>query len=320
VSWLVWRQHRAEAFALGLAVAAIAVALLVLGRPMHDLFPLGSARCAVPTVDVACRDGLARLQQDFGYAQPLLLLLNFVPLFIGAFLGAPLVAREIEGGTWQLAWTQAVPRTRWLAVKLAALGTVTVLLGAAFSAATTWYRRPLDLFGHFQLDGFDVTWLMPPVYALFAFTVAVAAGVLLRRSLPALGAALVVYVAVRVTVAGWLRPHFGRPELRIEGFPAGFDGGPVRTGNPQDWILRDGVRDATGHDIGELGTAILTHKASDAGLDPGSYLNGQGYRQFVVYQPANRFWTFQLIETGIYAALVAILLALVIWRIRRRAY
>ena len=42
-----------------------------------------------------------------------------VPAVVGAFWGAPLVARELEAGTHRLAWNQAVTRTRWLTTKLA---------------------------------------------------------------------------------------------------------------------------------------------------------------------------------------------------------
>ena len=217
MTWLTWRQHRGEALALGLMVAVIGIILLVLGLPMHDLFPLGANHCAVPPIDDGCRIGLTQLQQDYGYATPILTLLNLVPFAIGAFLGAPLLARELEDGTWQLAWTQAVPRMRWLAVKLTALGMLTVLLTAVFSSLTTWYHQPLDLLGRFEIDGFDVSRVVPLAYALFAFAVAAAGGALLRRSLPAMAVALVAFVAVRATVAVWLRPNY-RTSIRTLSF------------------------------------------------------------------------------------------------------
>ena len=34
-----------------------------------------------------------------------------------------------------------------------------------------------------------------------------------------------------------------------------------------------------------------------------------GFRSFVTYQPASRFWAFQGIETGVFVVLAAILLA-----------
>ena len=320
MTWLTWRQHRGEALALALLVAAIGVILLVLGQPMHDLFPMGAAHCAVPPLDHACGNGLTRLQLDYGYAQPMLILLNIVPFVIGAFLGAPLLARELEAGTWQLAWTQAVPRMRWLAVKLTTLSMLTALLATVFSALATWYRRPLDLFGRFEIDGFDVSGVVPVAYALFAFMVAAAAGVLLRRSLPALAAALVTFVAVRVTVAGWLRPHYRTPITLIEAIPAGSGAVNGGTGNLQDGILDQGISDAAGNHLNDLAASMVAHKALDAGMDPTTYLHDQGFHRWVTYQPADRFWTFQFIETGIFGGLATILLVLVIWRVKRRAF
>jgi hypothetical protein len=319
MTWLTWRQHRGEALALGLMVAVIGIILLVLGLPMHDLFPLGANHCAVPPIDDGCRIGLTQLQQDYGYATPILTLLNLVPFAIGAFLGAPLLARELEDGTWQLAWTQAVPRMRWLAVKLTALGMLTVLLTAVFSSLTTWYHQPLDLLGRFEIDGFDVSRVVPLAYALFAFAVAAAGGALLRRSLPAMAAALVAFVAVRATVAVWLRPNYRTPISLIETIPAGSGNVQIGTGNLQDGILGEGLSDATGNHLSNVAVSILDHKARDARMDPTTYLHDLGIHRWVSYQPADRFWTFQLIETGIFVGLAAILLVLVIWRVKRRA-
>jgi len=54
-----------------------------------------------------------------------------VPGLIGVLVGAPLIARELEYGTWRLAWSQTIPRTRWLAVKLALVTGGLIVLGAA---------------------------------------------------------------------------------------------------------------------------------------------------------------------------------------------
>jgi hypothetical protein len=320
MSWLSWRQHRAEALALCLLVAAIGAVLVLLGRPMHALFPMGADHCAVPPMDHACRVGFTRLQQDYGYATPMLILLNLVPFAIGAFLGAPLLARELETGTWQLAWTQAVPRMRWLAVKLAVLGTLTVLLTAAFAALVSWYREPLNLFGRFEIDGFDVSGVVPPAYALFAFATAAAGGALLRRSLPALAAALVTFVAVRVTVAGWLRQHYRTPVTLIDAIPPGSGDVATGTGDRRDGIIDEGVLDAAGHRLKDLAASMVEHKAVDSGVDSTTYLHDHGYQRWVSYQPAGRFWTFQLIEAGIFAGLAAILLALLIRRVRHHRF
>ena len=83
MTWLTWRQHRAEVFALTLTVAVISVVLVVLALPMHALSPDGDVAAWNEKIDVA------RIFTE---------LLVPVPLVIGVFLGAPLLARELESG------------------------------------------------------------------------------------------------------------------------------------------------------------------------------------------------------------------------------
>jgi hypothetical protein len=47
-------------------------------------------------------------------------------------------------------------------------------------------------------------------------------------------------------------------------------------------------------------------------------MQSAGFRQFVSYQPADRYWIFQGIEAGIFVALAAALLAVTFYVIRRR--
>ncbi|HEX8348125.1 MAG TPA: ABC transporter permease subunit [Actinoplanes sp.] len=319
MAWMMWRQHRTEVLALAIGLGVVAVALLVLGRPMHALFPLGSGRC-VTLPDQACRSALASLQEDYGYSTIVLISLNVAPYAIGGFLGAPLLARELEGGTWQLAWTQAVPRRRWLVVKVVVLGTISLLLAAGLSAVIAWYRRPLDLLGGFDITGFDLTGITPMAYTLFALALGVAAGAVLRRSLPAAAAAFVFFVTVRFTVAGWIRPRFITPVTRVEAFVPGSGDLTHGTSNVRDMVLDQGFVDAGGRHITGLGAVIMEGKAREGGGDPTVYLHDHGIQRWVVYQPIERYWTFQFIETVSFAVLALLLLTLVFWRIRRAAF
>ena len=65
--------------------------------------------------------------------QLLQLLVIAVPALIGIFWGAPLIGRELETGTHQLAWNQTVTRTRWLAVKLTVVGLASIATAAILS-------------------------------------------------------------------------------------------------------------------------------------------------------------------------------------------
>ena len=57
---------------------------------------------------------MGRAYEPTQTAQLLLRLSELAPFAVGILLGAPLVAREIDGRTAQLAWTMSRSRTRWL--------------------------------------------------------------------------------------------------------------------------------------------------------------------------------------------------------------
>jgi hypothetical protein len=311
--WLIWRQHRTEVCVLVLLVGMFGIALLVLGTQAHDLFPGGPARCAGEAgINEACAASFRRLDEEYGYVENLLAGFYLVPVVIGAFLGAPLLARELEDGTWQLAWTQAVPRMRWLAAKLAALAGVTVTLTALFTAVLTWFRQPFDAWeGRFQYDAFDLEGFVPVAYALFAFGVATAAGAILRRSLPAFGVAFGAFLAARMAVALLARPAYATPLTTME--PVGVGGSGFA-----DWMIEQGYADATGRRLSSTEYYELEDAANRAGTNLNQFLHARGIQQYGVYHPADRFWTFQLIEAALFIAAAAALIGVVVWRVRRR--
>ncbi|MFD4668887.1 ABC transporter permease subunit [Lentzea sp. NPDC058450] len=322
MTWLIWRQHRTEVCVLGLLVAVFGVALLVLGTQAHDLFPGGPARCAGEGgVTEACEASFLRLDDEYGYVENLLAGFYLLPVVIGAFLGAPLLARELEDGTWQLAWTQAVSRMRWLATKLLALAGVTVALTGTFTAVLTWFREPFDAWeGRFQYDAFDVEGLVPVAYALFAFGAATAAGALLRRSLPAFGVALGAFLAARMSVALLARPAYATPLTSTEPIPVGpnAQAGHRPASGFADWVIEDGYADASGRALSSTEYRELETAAQRAGTDLEEFLHARGVREFKVYHPADRFWTFQLIEAALFVVVAAVLIGVVVWRVRRR--
>lgn len=321
MTWLIWRQHRTEVCILGLLVGMFGIALLVLGTQAHELFPGDPARCAGQAgINEACTASFRQLDEGYGNVENLLAAFYLVPLVIGAFLGAPLLARELEDGTWQLAWTQSVPRMRWLAAKLAALAGVTVMLTGMFTAVLTWFRQPFDAWeGRFQYDAFDLQGFVPVAYALFAFGVATAAGAILRRSLPAFGVAFGAFLAARMSVALLARPAYATPLTTMEPVPVGGSkAGHRPVSSFADWVIEQGYADATARRLSRTEYFELEDAANLAGTNLNQFLHAQGIEQFVVYHPADRFWTFQLIEASLFIAVAAILIGVVVWRVRRR--
>jgi hypothetical protein len=207
--WLTWQQHRLMVFVGGLVLVLLVPFLIITGLAVIQESHAAIA-CPPPDTTNLCLSGFAILVR----ASPVLPALSSLPLLVGAFIGAPLVARELEQGTYLLAWTQGVPRRRWLLAKLGVLVGLSYLGFAALAGLMAWWSAPVD-----QVVGpwltFDVHGLVPFAYAFFALSLGVAAGAIVRQTVGAMFATGVLFVAVRLAVAQ-LRPHFLPPLNALE--------------------------------------------------------------------------------------------------------
>ena len=170
-----------------------------------------------------------------------------VPPLIGAFVGAPLLAREFEAGTFRYAWTQGFGRWRWTLAKLVALGVVVTVASGALSVLASWYYQPYFASGNQSLSLTTFNSLNPGLFeqrgvsfaawTLAAFAIGALAGVLIRRVVPAIVTTLAVCGALVFATGGWLRMHYLTPlvtkGLNSAGFcadrePMGKQGRPGR--------------------------------------------------------------------------------------------
>ncbi|BAJ31113.1 MULTISPECIES: ABC transporter permease subunit [Kitasatospora] len=338
MTWLTWRQYRtpflAAAALLALAAAYLLVDGLRLRAGLHGL-PADCGADACP--------GLERLlgAKRNGYLAAGALVL-LAPALIGAFWGAPMIARELEAGTHRLVWSQSVGRGRWLAVRLLLTVAAAVLVTGLLSLLVGWYAAPFDRFDRdrFQPLLFDVRGTVPLGYAAFAVALGACAGLLLRRTVAAMAVTLAVFATVQVLVPLAVRPHLREPVHALTAL--GSDRGPGNRSSvagfqsagdhlgpdavmvahvelPDAWVLSGGaplpVRDATGRPL-TLGTQPCP---AAAGLPPdGACLDRTALYVAADYQPADRYWTFQLAETGLYLAAAGTLAALTALGLRRR--
>jgi ABC-2 family transporter protein len=238
------------------------------------------------------------------------------------FIGAPLVAREIEDGTWRLAWSQGVTRCGWLRGQLSAALAVTALSAALFTAVLTWWLSPVDYVnGRFTSNGFDFYGIIPLAWALLAFAIGVLAGAVTRRVTPAMAVTLLIYAAIRLPVEFLLRPRY-LPPARLWGVP--FTGGsPLPAGAwqlGQDAVAPDGHTILTGAQFDQVQHAAAAALHPDPAARPdylqqlNQWLHAHGYTQLLTYQPAGRFWVFQGIEAAICLTL-ALAATAVAWRL-----
>ena len=178
--WVSWRQHRSQAVAcLGL-LAALAVYAIVVSSSMRTAFGQdGLVTCLARSQGTGCRTAIQAFTDRFGSEVNVAFwsVLLILPGLIGVLVGGPLIARELEYGTWRLAWSQTVSRARWLTVKLGLVTGGLVVFGAAMTALITWYRAPMDrLTGHFLPNVYDFEGLVLTAYILCAFGFAVLVG------------------------------------------------------------------------------------------------------------------------------------------------
>lgn len=322
--WFTWRQHRAQAVA-GLVLVGLAAAVfLPYGHAIRGAYVQeGIGPCLLHgTGGDGCQSAMSAFLSRFnGVGNHLLTWFTPVPGLIGAIVGASVLGREYEQGTWRLAWTQAVPRVRWLTTKILLISLGLVVVTASLSAVFGWFRGPIDtVSSRFTPGAFDLEALSLTGYTLFAFAAGVLAGLLFRRTVPAIVAAFAVFMAVRLPVEFWLRPRYLTPATRI--FPPTDRAtvGPMtvpRMPGPPGWVLANHLVDGTGHVL-SLTREDQVMRGAHAAADPTAYLRALGLRLQVVYQPAGRFWTFQVIEVSLFASLAAALLGLAVLLLRRR--
>lgn len=320
--WLTWRQHRVELVSALLLLAVVAVPLVITGLDLHAEYrSSGVAECVAGGGDGGCVSLVEEYLDRHTEWGNRFVWVSFLPALAGVFIGAPLFAREFEHGTWRLVVTQTVTRTRWLTAKIALVGAGVVGVAGLCATLFTWWRTPLDeIGGRMRTAAFVVAAPSLMAVTLFAFALGVLAGIVLRRTIPAMVATLVTFVAVRIPTEESLRPHYLTPLSRITD-PA-QDGETDRLPTT-DWTVDDGWIDSTGHRFTDAEKADVLHAIYHRSGDVPdnvveNYLAAHGIRRYAEYHPASSFWTFQAIEATVFVGLAASLLAAAVWSVRRR--
>ncbi|MDX6502938.1 MAG: hypothetical protein QOE29_63 [Gaiellaceae bacterium] len=311
MAWLTWRQHRLQLLAMGALVAVAGLAALLSSIPIRDGYHQHAlSSCLPPAARSGCDLIISHFKTQFAASGAIVRYLIVIPALAGLFIGAPLLAREFEHGTHRLAWTQSVTRRRWLLSKTLLLALATGLAALALAGISMWWRQPFDsLEGRMAPARFDIEGAVVPAYAVFALAIGVLAGLLMRRTLPAMSAALGVFVATRLGVEKLLRPHYLAPLHKI-----------VTPGRPQsasDWVLRNSFIDAVGRHIATGREDVAIVHAQRARIEPQEYLLSLGWQRVVTFQPESRFWTFQAIEALIFLGLAAAAVVVSVWLVRR---
>jgi hypothetical protein len=323
---VTWYQHRAALAGAAALLGAGAVYLAVMGQQIHDAYARW-ATCHAGRAD--CQGLWQTFTSYYGNqhgsvllsgvnAQTVPFLLLTIPVLTGMFIGAPVLARELETGTFRFAWTQGCGRLRWALAKLALLALVLTAAALAFSLLFAWFFQPFVAAGvtrRFAMQVFGNSGVVFAAWTVLAFAMAAFFGALIRRTVPAMATTLAVWTVLQVATVNGLRPSYQAPFTNTS--PAG---NPL-PGLNSAWILGGGMTGPGGRQLTgpDLQGAPLSVQRSANPATIGRWLDQHHVSQWVSYQPAGRFWPFQLIEGGWLLALSVVLMAATLWLVRRRA-
>ena len=364
--WLTWRQFRAQAIT---AAAALAVFAIVLAATASDLSGMYNSSGLLTCHGDACSglastflNNLASGGGDFlvpGSPYAILYFLSVLviliaPAITGIFWGAPLIARELETGTFRLTWNQSITRTRWLTVKLVLIGAAAMAVTEAFSLLQAWWAAPIgkavglgggaSIFseGRFGWFVFPTHGITPLGYAAFGFALGVTAGLVIRRAIPAMAVTLAIFAAVQFITPLWIRPQLFPTSHTVTTIAAAGANVSLRAnpklavtastvpGQPGAWIISSEGVNAAGQPVSTIpasceqavSDALGSHRGTTAGVPGSTALNNcvasHGIRIAESYQPASHYWPLQWSETGMFLALALALAGYCFWRLNRR--
>ena len=312
MTWVLWRQYRTTVLIAGVLLVLTITFLLISG--FHILAvaqQLGVMTSCAHNQDTGnclmlgiAFDAHTDTELAIG-----VLWLSLFPLLIGLFVGAPLIAREWEQGTYRLVWTQSISRSRWLIHRLCILIAVILLISIIPALLSSWWSGPRITISN-GWENYDIRGFVPVAYALFAFALGTACGTLLRKTLPAMAATLLFFLLVRIAITIWLRPYFLPPMVAIldpnQVSPLQLD--------QTSWVVQIQRSDPQGHLISydEMTSPCLHSENVDL------CEHDHGIYYYVLYQPTDRFWQFQGMEATLYLVLSFALLGLTFWLVRKR--
>jgi hypothetical protein len=319
MAWVTWRQHRTALAGVAALLGALAVGLWLIGLRLHHAY--AAAAACHPAASAICYDMFSSFNTMDGFLATGVIL-QILPALIGAFAGAPVLAREMETGTFRYVWTQGFGRWRWALAKLVLLAVALPAAVGLFTLLTSWYYEPYFAAGNptpqtpFSPGLFGLRGPAFAAWTLAAFAIGALAGMLTRRVVPAIAATLAAYAGLAVATGLYLRQHYLTPLL---------------TSNPNlpgsAWVISQQWQTKSGQPVSQsvLGQVLQgAPQLAGKGGVPNSpnvtqYLIQHGYTQWTSYQPGSRFWPFQWIESGWLLALSVLLIAATVWLVRRRA-
>lgn len=318
-----WIQHRRGLSWLAVVVVGLAVAAAVGQAQVHPAY--------ASWVDHHCPSSwtcgnVSNYFADNGVLfTAVSLAVRAVPVVIGVFLGAPLLAREFESGTFRFTFTQRIPARSQLAVTLAGLSVVTVGVCLVLGLLIGWFAHPFLVTSEasrWHAGMFETTPLVLAAWGVAGLLAGVAAGSIIRRQVPALATTAALLGGAWLASYAYLVPRLLAvdPLGKRDAVPFFYGNGPLGMpaspgiGPAGSWLVSGAFTGPGGHPISNEGLARLLGRSS---VKPARVLASHHISYTLAYQPAGRFWVFQGLEAAALLVVAASLMAGITWRVRR---
>jgi ABC-type transport system involved in multi-copper enzyme maturation permease subunit len=328
---VTWLLHRGALVGLFALFAAVVIAMVVAGtssRAQYSLYV--NNHCITIPRQVICANIFNWFASNSNGATALVIAVSAMPAVVGVFVGAPMLSREFEAGTFRFTFTQSVGRSRFVLTALVMLATVVVAISVASGIFLSWLVHPLEVIGdddRWQAGLFNTSSLMLASWTVFALSVGVYLGAVVKRVVSSMAAAIVVvggfFIASFQFILKWMLsigtltvPHL-LPNTGIGNLGEAARDAP---GAPKgSWLIRGWFVDFHGHVLGASAVRKIEkglYRPHGKGFNVTHWLSLHHVVYDVSYQPASRFLTFQIGAAAILVVLACVFAVLTLRRIR----
>ena len=333
---VTWLQRRSTLIGLLVVFVACAVAIVVGQAGTHASYASFVANgCVQNSFHTPCGNFENWFSDNTDLFSAMVIALHVAPVVIGVFVGAPLLSRELESGTFRFTWTQGVGRSRAVVTTFVLLAVFVTVATCALGLLLNWFAHPFEIIGiesQWQSGLFDTTGPMLAAWTLFGLALGTFLGSLIGRTVAAMAVTAAIVGGLLVASFVWLVHQleaFGALATTRR-MPMGLGVGQLNLPGSQfngpvgSWLVRAWFTGPGGKRLSSAAANNVIGRMYDAVkgkviVDPSRWLSVHHYIYWVGYQPASHFWIFQVIAAAILILLAALLALATVRLVRHRA-
>ncbi|NMM90523.1 hypothetical protein B2J88_40380 [Rhodococcus sp. SRB_17] len=246
-----------------------------------------------------------------------------LPVLFGMFVGVTVFSHDLDQGTHALGPTHSASRIRWYFSRVLVAFVPITLTMTALGLVLGWTQKSRkrltkpedrDSFSMFDFPIFETTGIATGDYTFFALITGSAAALILRNTVGAMVATLVMFLIAPVVLTALLRPHYAEPDTKVQSI-SGYARATEYPPSPYytvdaSCVVGAGFTDRDGNmiaadnsdcvstDSANVRAGGTTHKERILEFD--NCLRQQGIDHYeILSHPQSRYWQFQAIETAL---------------------